>query len=61
MDSERYEVVWVDDHGFGIVREKHTHYVVVEFVHEGHSWRLIVDNEDYEPAHEITLGHEEIE
>lgn len=60
MNSERYQIVWVENHGFGVIREQHTHYAVVEFSHDGHSWRIVVDNEDYEPATSINFGHEEI-
>jgi hypothetical protein len=60
MDNERYQIVRVEGYGLGVIREQHAHYAVVEFKQAGHVWTVVVDNDDYEVAEEITLGYEEI-
>jgi len=61
MNPERYKVVRVEGYGLGVLRKQHAHYAEVEVRDGGHLWNIIVDNEDFEVAHEITIGYEEVE
>jgi len=60
MASERYKIVRVENEGLGVLVSEHAHYAVIRFNHEGHSWLLAVEHDDYEVESEIGLGYEEI-
>jgi hypothetical protein len=62
LSNETYQVAWVEGHGYGVVRESHTHYAMIELNSDnpGHGWLVAVDHDDYTIIEEISVGHKEI-
>lgn len=60
MSPERYQIVLVEGHGYGIVRKQYAHFAEVE-LHDGYNaWNIIVQNDEFEVVEQINLGHEEV-
>lgn len=62
MNTERYPIArLVDGSGLGVVRSLGTYYSIIEFNEYGHTWRIAVDNDEFEIIDYVSIGRETVE